>query len=50
MFDTLIQAGNNAGMSIAGVDVDTAELISHAQFSGDVPLSSTGLSMITLVE
>ena len=41
------EAGSSLGMSLVAVDVDTAELLVRAPFSGELPLSSTGPSAIS---
>ena len=43
------EAGNNRGMSLAAVHVDTAELLADPLFTGDVPLSTSGLTMMSVL-
>jgi len=42
------QAGNNAGMNLVAVDVDTAQLVAHPALSGDMPIGSSGLTMMDI--
>lgn len=41
------EAGDNVEMSLGVVNVDSAELVASPTFSGDTPISSTGLTMIS---